>query len=184
MSGLVLPFRPVPVAQATDFADLLRSPVYETEDEGKRRDALIAASWVLVRADQDGEHWRCDPRRGGCGVRHSHFTKFCIPRPFKGLAQGLMVYWQNLGIANPADLSPAQRARVKDLAPVFGLDGKPMPTLASLHPEAARALGTREDDIDLGAWVLGTIDPISPLEASVYAERINYRAGRTVVRFP
>lgn len=177
MNVIALPQR-VPVSEVPDLAAVVRSLGFLSDEEGQRLDALAASQYVLVRIDGQGERWRC----GRCNAKHTHFTLMCIERPFRGLTHGLLAYWQNVGSARTSDLSPTQQARLDSLRPLFG-EERPMPNLADRHPETARRLATPERDVDLGAWVLGTIDPISPLQASVLMERINARARRAVIRF-
>lgn len=176
MSAILLP-EPTPLRPQQDVSALVRALGFLTDDEGKQLDALAAAQFVLVRIDGQGERWRCSR----CNAKHTHFTLHCIERPFRGLTHGLLAYWQNVGAARTRDLSPTQQARLASLAPLFGED-RPLPNLADRHPETARRLATPERDVDLGAFVLGTLDPISPLQASVLVERINSRARRPLIR--
>jgi hypothetical protein len=175
MSAVVMPER-VPVAALPDPSGMVRSLGFLTPADATRLDALERASYVLVRIDGEAERWRCDRCRG----KHAHFTLMCVERPFRGLRHGLLAYWQNLGAADPADLTPAQRERVGLLHSAFG--GRGIPDLRRRHPGTARALATPETDLDVGAWVLGTLDPITPAKARQLADRINARARRVVVR--
>ncbi len=145
-----------------------------TPEESARFDAVRNSSYCLVRIDGDGERWKC--RR--CGGRHTHYTLFCISRPFRGLSHALYAYWANAGSAREQDLSPAQRANLETLAPIFG--NRPVP-LATAHPATSAALATDERDVMVGATVLGSIDPISRAKASLYVELINSKARQRVI---
>lgn len=169
--------RLVPVSEVPDMAALVRHLGFLTPDAALRLHEIEHANWVLVRIDGEAERWRCTR----CNCKHAHFTLCCVERPFRGLREGLRAYWHNTGLANPSDLSPAQQQHKALLDEMF--DGKPPPALASVHPEMARRLATPERDLDLGAFVLGTIDPISDRTAREKIALINARAHRTVLRF-
>lgn len=177
MNGLLLP-RPtrVPIEQIPDIAAAVRAAGLLTDEDGARLDAILDSQWVLVRIDGIGERWRCNR----CGARHAHFTTFCVERPFRGLGEGLRVYWQNLGDAGERDLSPEQRQRLASLGRLFG--PAPLSPLSAHHPRSARAVRTAASEIDIGAWTIGTIDPITPAEARMKIALINARAGRTILR--
>lgn len=178
MSSIVLPGRYTPVPEdVTERAALIRALGFIPPEQAAQFDALLDASYVLVRND-GAERARCNPKRGGCNMIHAHFTLLCIPRPFRGLHEGLFAYWANVGQRRDDELTQEQRARLKSLGPLFT---QTVP-LATVHPRTARELGTRQNDLDLGAVLLGTLDPISPLRARLYAEQINTKARRTVVR--
>lgn len=155
------------------LATMARLGIWSPE-QAARFDAARNSSYCLVRIDGVGERWKCRE----CGCRHAHFTKFCIPIPYRGLLNGLHAYWANFGTARTQDLSPAQREQLDALAPIFG--GRPVP-LATSHPEMAAALGTADRDADVGAVILGSIDPISRAKARLYVELINAKAGHTVL---
>lgn len=174
-SPYVLP-RGVPVSEITDPAGVLRRAGIVLSPEAERLDAIERAQWVLVRIDGTGERWRCRE----CGRRHAHFTLKCTERPFRGLRGGLLAYWRNTAVPD-ADLAPEQRAARAALARRLGFP-MPLPTLADRHPRAAAALATPASDFDLGAWVLGTIDPIPEGKALALIARINARAHATVIR--
>jgi hypothetical protein len=178
MSSILLPGRYAPVPEGVvERAALIRALGFMPPEQAAQFDALLDASYVLVRND-GAERARCNPRRGGCNAIHAHFTYLCIPRPFRGLHEGLYAYWANVGQRRDDELTAEQRSRLQSLGPLFT---KSAP-LATVHPRTARELGTRQDDVDLGAVLLGTLDPISPLQARLYAEQINMKARRTVVR--
>lgn len=176
-SPIVLPPRTVPIADVPDLEAHVRALGMLTDEDAVRLHAIEQAQWVLVRIDGIGERWRCNR----CGCRHAHFTTLCVERPFRGLREGLRAYWHNAGVANPADLSPAMRRHKGLLDDLF--DGKPPVALAERHPEMARKLATPERDLDLGVFVLGTIDPIDDKTAREKIAQINARAHRTVLRF-
>lgn len=174
VSVILLP-NGVPVSEIADPVGVLRRAGILMSEETERLDAIERSRYVLVRIDGMGERWRC--RR--CGSKHAHFTVACVERPFKGLREGLRVYWQNTAIPD-LDLSPEQRARRREIARLMGFGD--LPSLSTHHPETARALATPDSDLDLGAWVLGTIDPVSTAKAYALAARINARVGRPLVR--
>lgn len=169
--------RTVSVADVPDLAALVRTLGFLTPDAAERLHAIEQAQWVLVRIDGEAERWRC----GRCNGKHAHFTLMCTERPFRGLREGLRAYWHNAGLANPADLSPAQQRHRVLLDEMF--DGRPPVALADRHPELARRLATPEKDLDFGVFVLGAIDPIDERTALQKIARINARAHRTVLRF-
>lgn len=175
-SPLILPRRTLPVSEIDDPVGLLRAAGIVMSEEDERRDALIAAQWVLVRIDDTGERWRCRQ----CGCKHTHFTLFCTPRPFRGVREGLTAYWHNTA-ARPRDLTPEQRDRLREVSRMLGFR-EPLPSLAERHPETARKMATPKSDFDLGGWLLGTIDPISPEKARELGTRINLRARRPIIR--
>lgn len=167
--------RTVPITDVPDLAAQVRALGFLTPDDAARLHTIEQSRWVLVRIDGIGERWRCNR----CGCRHAHFTRFCVEIPFRGLREGLRAYWHNT--ARSSDLSPQQQQHKAMLDELF--DGKPPVALADRHPEMARRLATPERDLDLGAWVLGTIDPIDDADARKRIALINARAGRTVLRF-
>ncbi len=178
MSPILLPPAGIPVERvsAADRAAVLRLLGIMDAAEAARLDAVLDARWCLVRIDGVGERWRCTR----CGCRHAHFTTFCVERPFRGLQDGLHAYWRSTAVPD-ADLSPEQRAARAEIGRTLGL-GAVVPALADRHPRMARALATPGGDFDLGAWVLGTIDPITEAEARRYASLINARARQPVIR--
>jgi hypothetical protein len=123
-----------------------------------------------------GEYWRC----GRCNGIHTVpdvgpvLTRFCTPRPWRGLREGLYAYSRHLG-ARVDDLTPAQRQRATALA--GGL-----PDLAVGHPRLAAGLGTSSRDLEVVGWLLGSVVEISDADARAYAARINARAHRPIVR--
>lgn len=155
-----------------DLADVIE----QAQVQARELDRLRMAQFVLVRIDDVGERWRCRE----CGCRHKHFTLMCVERPFRGLTEGLRAYWQNTDVPD-RDLSPLQRARRQEIARSLNLSTF-APALSTRHPRAAAALATPETDLDLGAWVLGTIDPISETKARTLAALINARARQPVIR--
>lgn len=167
----------VPVAEMPDVAAHVRSLGFLTPDAAARLDAIERAKYVLVKMDA-GEYWRC----GRCGGKHSVpdvgpvLTKFCVPRPWRGLQQGLYAYYQHLG-ARSTDLTPEQRGRAASIA-------ASLPDLATSHPQAAQALNTRSGDLEYVAWMIGSVVEISEADARAYAQRINARAYRTVIPIP
>jgi hypothetical protein len=167
--------RTIPVADVPDLAEQVRALGFLTPDAAAHLDAIEQARFVLIRMDQ-GEYWRC----GRCGGKHSVpdigpvLTRMCIPRPWRGIAEGLYAYYQHLG-ARSADLSPEQRRRASTIAGA-------LPDLATRHPQAARALKTRPNDLDYVGWMIGSIVEISEQDARRYAALINGRAYREVVR--
>lgn len=170
------PRETVPVGELVDVEAHVRQLGFLTPDDAARLDAIEHARYVLVRMDQ-GERWRCRE----CGGKHEFFTRFCVPRPWHGLREGLYAYVQNVGGARPSDLSPAQLARLRAIVPRVGLAG-PLPNLADGHPWAAAALATPSGDVEYVAWLLGSVVEITEAQARRYAATINARARRTVVR--
>lgn len=164
------------MAPTLDVAAYLRSHGILTLEEAERLDELNQSRYCLVRIDGDGERWRC--RR--CNARHTHFTLFCLERPFRGLQHALMAYWRNVGAGNTAQLSARQRARVREVGAMFGAEVE-QPNLSTLHPQTAQALGGDAADTDLGAHLLGTLDPISETKAHILANLINARARRPII---
>jgi hypothetical protein len=164
----------IPVAEIGDLEAVVRGLGWLTPEQATRLDAIAAARWVLVKMDQ-GEYWKC----GRCGGKHSVpdigpvLTRFCTPRPWRGLAQGLYAYSQHLG-ARAADLTPSQQERAAIL-------GNGLPTLASRHPLTAAALGTASRDLEIVGWLLGSVVEISLADARRYAARINVRAHRPLI---
>lgn len=167
--------RTVPVGDVPDLATMVRQLGFLTPDAAARLDAIEQARFVLVKMDQ-GEYWKC----GRCGGKHSVpdvgpvLTRFCVPRPWRGLQQGLYAYYQHLG-ARATDLSLEQRARAASIA-------AEMPDLARSHPQAAQALMTRSGDLDYVGWLIGSVVEISEADARKYANLINGRAHRIVVK--
>jgi len=167
--------RTVPVSDVPDLAAHVRALGFLTPPDAARLDAIEQARYVLVKMDQ-GEYWKC----GRCGGRHSVpdvgpvLTRLCVPRPWRGLAQGLYAYYQHLG-ARSADLSPEQRSRATAIT-------ASLPDLAAHHPQAARALKTPAGDMDYVGWLIGSVVEISEADARKYAALINGRAYREVVR--
>jgi hypothetical protein len=169
----------IPTSEIPDVAAFIRAQGWLTTAEGAWLDRMRNAQFVLVRIDGEGERWRCSR----CNRKHTHFTTMCIERPFRGLEHGLYGYWRNVGAANPADLTPDQRAKLALFERILSRKGMPTPhPLAQSNPRTARELGTRETDADIGAALLGSIDPISREKALFYADQINARARRIVVR--
>lgn len=157
-----------------DRRDAMQRAGIWTPEQSARYDALRRSTYVLVRIDGEGERWRC----GLCNGRHTHFTKLCVPLPFRGLLDGLHALYANVGGARESDLSPTQKAQLDALRPIFG--GSPVP-LATGHPSTAAALGTEDRDVLVGAAVLGSIDPISRAKAELYASTINFKARARIV---
>jgi hypothetical protein len=176
MSSPILLPSGVPVGEIPDPVGLLRSAGVLMTPEQERLDAIERARWVLVRIDGTGERWRCSR----CNGKHVHFTVMCVPRPFRGLQEGLRAYWRHTTVAD-GDLTPEQQRARDTIARRLGF-GAALPALAARHPETARALATTERDLDLGAWVLGTVEPITDAEARRLAATINARAHRPVIR--
>lgn len=172
---LVLP-RLIPVADIPGLPDMLRGTGILLPDEARRLDAIERTAYCLLRIDGEGERWRCRE----CNGKHAHATRLCIPRPFRGLRDGLHAYWQNTAVPS-TDLTPTQQARRRQVGRMLGF-ADVLPSLADHHPETARALGTRDSSTDIGAWVFGIIDPISPARARQFMAQINAKARRTVVR--
>jgi len=164
----------IAVADVQDLDALVRGLGWLTPGQAARLDALDRARWVLVRMDQ-GEYWRC----GRCGGTHSVpdvgpvLTRFCVPRPWRGLSQGLYAYSQHLG-ARAADLTPEQQRRA-------ALLGGGLPDIASRHPLSAAQLGTASRDLEIVAWLLGSVVEIEEADARRYAARINVRAHRPLI---
>jgi hypothetical protein len=175
VSVILLP-NGVPVSEIADPVGVLRAAGILMSEEAEQLDAIVRASHCLIRIDGIGERWRCR----GCNGQHEFFTLGCIPRPFRGLRDGLRAYWQNTAVP-AADLSPDQRERRAEAGKLLGFEA-PLPSLATHHPEAARQVATRPGSLDIGAWVLGVVEPISTARARLYAARINSRARRTIVR--
>lgn len=175
MSMLVMPptYAPIPATTA-EREKLIRALGFEVDDPTVT--AIVQARYCLVRNDGP-EKWRCSR----CNCKHEHYTSFCIPRPWRGLEHALLGYWTNVGQTNPNDLTPAQRARLGALAPIFGRGKAPVP-LATQHPRTARELGTAETDAAQGATILGSLDPITPLRARLLADQINARARGPLIR--
>lgn len=155
------------------LATMARLGIWSPE-QAARFDAARNNSYCLVRIDGVGERWKCRE----CGCRHAHFTKLCIPVPYRGLMNGLHAYWANFGSARAQDLSPAQQANLDALRPIFG--GRPVP-LATGHPEMAAGAGVADRDVLVGSTLLGSIDPISPARARLYAELINTKARQRLI---
>jgi hypothetical protein len=173
--ALALPRTPVADMSTVEarMAAMKRASIW-TPEQAARYDALRNAEYCLVRIDGDGERWRC----GRCNQKHTHYTLMCLPRPWRGLTHALYAYWANAGSARESDLSPAQRANLDILAPIFG--GRPTP-LATAHPLTAAVAGVDDRDVMVGATVLGSIDPISRPKAALYVELINSRARARVI---
>lgn len=163
----------VPVGEVDDPVGLLRAAGIMLPEEAERRAALLDARWVLVRIDGSGERWRC----GRCNCRHTHFTLMCVPRPFRGLRGGLLAYWRHTAVPD-ADLAPEQKLTRDAIASSLGFRAD----LGTSHPETARAAADDERSLDLGAWVLGAVEPISDDEARRFAAQINVRAHRVLIR--
>lgn len=166
--------RTVPIADVPDLAAQVRALGFLTPEDAARLDAVEQARYVLVKMDQ-GEYWRC----GRCGCTHSVpdigpvLTRFCVPRPWKGLSQGLYAYYQHLSV-RASDLSPGQASRLDALS---GL-----PSLADRHPRSARLLKTGAHDADIVGWLIGSVVEISEADAKRYAALINGRAYKPIVR--
>jgi hypothetical protein len=164
----------VPIAEIANLDAIVRSLGFLTPDQAAQLDALERAQWVLVKMDQ-GEYWRC----GRCNGVHSVpdigpvLTRFCVPRPWRGLGQGLYAYSQHLG-ARARDLTPDQRRLAHTL-------GGGLPEIASRHPLSAAQLGTSSRDLEVVGWLLGSVVEISEADARRYAARINVRAHRPVI---
>lgn len=164
----------VPIAEIPNLDAIVRSLGFLTPDQAARLDALERARWVLVKMDQ-GEYWRC----GRCNGIHSVpdvgpvLTRMCVPRPWRGLGQGLYAYSQHLG-ARAQDLTPEQQARATALTAV-------LPELATAHPAAAARLGTSSQDLEVVGWLIGGVVEISEADARRYAARINVRAHRPLI---
>lgn len=173
MTSPIIQPHPVPVSDIPDPVGMLRAAGVFMSEAEERAAAIIASTYVLVRIDGVGERWRCMR----CNCRHEFFTVMCVPRPFRGLRHGLRAYWQNTAIPD-SDLSPEQRQRRQEVAGALGFAAP----LSARHPQTAAALHTPDTDTDLGAWVLGTIEPISEVEARRYAATINARARQPVIR--
>lgn len=159
----------VPVEQFADRRKLLDALGIMVDENDARAQALLSASYMLVRNDGP-ERWRCQ----WCNVRHEHYTTQCIPRPWRGLQHALYGYWRNTADVRPSDLTAAQRQRMNELGRVFGKLGRAEP-ISVQHPRTARELGTAEGDVDYGATILGSLDPITPQKAMFYAELIRAR---------
>jgi hypothetical protein len=164
------------VAPAFDPIAALRSLGFLTPDDAAKLDELASSQYFLVRIDATGERWRC--RR--CNGRHAHFTSFCVELPYRGLQGGLYGYWKNVGAGDPRNLSVRQRARVSQISQALGLNQQ-QTNLSTLHPQTARALGGDAADVDVGADLLGTLDPISESKARLLADLINSRAGARLI---
>lgn len=174
MNMLAPPPRTLSVADVPDLAAHVRALGIMTPEDAAKLDAIDRATFVLIRMDQ-GEYWRC----GRCGGKHSVpdvgpvLTRMCIPRPWRGIHQGLYAYSQHLA-ARTSDLSPEQASRLRVL--------KAFPTLGDRHPLSARALATGARDVDVVAWMIGSVVEISEADARAYATRINARCYREVVK--
>lgn len=173
--------RPVPVSEIADPVGLLRSAGILMSETAERLDAIERAKWVLVVMDQ-GEHWRCR----ACGGKHRYqhygavFTRHCVPRPWRGIRQGLTAYFENLGAQNWADLSPEQVRRLRTVAPRIGR-ADALPALAAHHPQMAQQLGTPASDVDYVGLLLGNLVEIDEADARRFANLINGRARRVIV---
>ena len=171
----------VPVSDIPDPVGLLRRAGILMSEEAERLDAIERARYVLVRMDQ-GEVWRCR----NCGSKHvspvygAVFTTYCVPRPWRGLRDGLVAYFRHMS-ARLSDLSPAQVATLREIAPRIGRSDA-LPVLADHHPQAAQALGTTAGDVDYVGWLLGSVVEITEYEARRFVATINARAGRVAVR--
>jgi len=133
------------------------------------------APYVLVRNDS-AERFVCER----CGRKHVYFTSFCVERPWRGLRHALLGYWTNVGAMREKDLTPQQLRRLSEIKSVLDR-GRTARTLRDMHPETAQALGTPETDLDCGAWVIGTLEPITTARARYLAARINSQARKPII---
>lgn len=148
---------------------------------------ILAGSYFLVRIDGNnsplGERLVCDPKKGGCGGKHSHISLRCISQPFSGLTGGLFAYWRAVGDNRLAGaLPPAERARYEAATDLLG----GMPDISTAHPQLASSL-TRDlapNDAALGAVALGVLEAIPAAYARKLAERINQRGLRPRFTLP
>jgi hypothetical protein len=165
-----------PVSEIADPEAAIRALGFMTIQDDERLRAIEAARYFLVRNDGP-ERWVC----ARCRRKHAYYTFMCVDRPWTGLREALYGYWRNVGAQHESDLTPAQRQRLRVLSQAFGARD-PGQSLHRAHPRTAHALGTPEGDIDRGAEVIGTLEPITYERARLLADRINARARGVVIR--
>lgn len=151
-------------------------PSREALEEQRR---LLASEFFLVRIKGNygiGESLICDPKKGGCGGKHTHITLRCIAQPFSGLTRGLYAYFRAVGDAGLVNgLSGSERLRYEAIRGSVAR----MPDLSTRHPEVARIItkeaGLASNDALLAGQALGVLEPIPVTLAKDYARRINMR---------
>lgn len=151
-----------------------RNGRWYTAEETARIDALLAASFYLIRNDGPGGRARC--RR--CKGAHAYMTKMCREVPFSQ-AQVRTNYLS-------ARITTSDRPNaVKD---AVGSVLRRPPDLARAHPLYARELAGRfKRELSLAekerpehwvAFLLGTAEPITAKRAQELADDIRARGAR------
>jgi hypothetical protein len=136
------------------------------------REQLRMSGFYLIRIAGNGEVMRC--RR--CDAKHTHMTLMCIERPFQGIRDPLMAYYQHFGAEGAIEsFTEPELKRYRAIQQYLGKTFENIPDYASAHPLSARALDTAEEEIDIGAITLGVLDPIDAPKAYRLANRINGR---------
>lgn len=147
-----------------------------TEEQVQERERILRGIYFLVRQDGPlGEKMRC--RR--CHAKHAYFTLMCIEQPFCGLTQGLYAYWRVAGAHGAYQhLPPVERAKYDALNKRFG------PDFAESNPRMAASMHVAENDMEMGAIALGTLEPITRQKAQQLLWRINSRGCRPPLTLP
>jgi hypothetical protein len=155
-------------------------------DEQRR---ILEGTFFLVRTRGNsgiGEALICDPKKGGCGGKHTYLTLRCVEQPFSGLTGGLVAYYKAVRDSGlMTRLSAPERLRMDAMRRSLS-DIDRLPDLAAHHPETARLL-TRDlgqRDAVLAGQALGILEPIPVTLARAYAKRINMRGCRPRFTLP
>lgn len=156
-------------------------PTQETLDEQRR---ILEARFFLVRIKGNhsiGEALICDPKKGGCGGKHTHITLRCIAQPFSGTTHGLYGYYRAVH-DNGLDkfLSPSERSRLDGIGNLL----RNMPDLGGTHPGLVRELNPGANNMLIGAFALGLFEAIPKSLAQRYADNINARGIRPKFTLP
>jgi len=156
-------------------------PTAEALAEQRR---MLEAEFFLVRIRGNhgiGEALICDPKKGGCGRKHTHITLRCVPQPFNGVSHGLYAYYRTVGDNGlERNLSASERLRFEGIKENFG----GLPELAASHPQLARSLSPNANDALIGAFALGLFETIDKFEAQRLADQINIRGVKPPFALP
>lgn len=151
-----------------DLPHILLPSFIPSPEAVEERNRILSSRYFLVKIAGNGDVWRCKR----CHAKHRYLTLMCIEQPFNGLSGGLYAYWKTVkdeGLLSA--MTPAQRARFERLSATFGNQ----PNLVESHPETVRSMGMSERDLEVGAYALGILEPITEQKAKQLAAAINRR---------
>lgn len=145
-----------------------------SREQQAARARILAGKFFLVHND---DRWRCRE----CNRKHNYLTLKCIEQPFSGLDHGVWAYYRTVGATGVRGyLNPAQQQRLRIIERALGMRGD----LASSHPGLARKIGTAVQDADVGAALIGVLEPIDKRRATALGRAINARGLKPPFRLP